>query len=156
MRMARLAFGLLAVVCLLGLGREARSQDEKGVYTITIHKLEVEKTNSKGASWDLNNGRPDLAVTVRNYSEKDSKSFTTKTKDDTFVAEFNEPTTVKFRIGQTIEFHVVDKDVTGDDTIGKLQQPFNKKIFRVGKHEFKFGRVKSLLVSVNKLAADSK
>src|SRR5688500_2264930 len=91
--------GILA----LGLGAitaEADDAAKDGLYTVVIKKVEVAKTQKNGSAWDVNDGKPDLRVIVRVVGEKDA-TFKTKEKTDTFSADFNEPTSIKFRMGQS-------------------------------------------------------
>src|SRR4051812_9075419 len=112
-------FAALAALCLSLTGQVARAADEKAPYTIVIKSAKVKTTKADGSAWDINNGKPDLAVIVRNVDEKDTKPFQTKTKDDTFEATFDETASVKVRPGQTLEFEVIDVDVAVNDTAGK-------------------------------------
>ena len=153
MNLPRLVTTALAALCLvLGGGQRIAAADEDA-YTVIIKKVEVKTTKADGSAWDVDNGKPDLAVKVRNYSEKGSKTFTTKTKDDTFSAEFDEPTTVKFRKGQTLEFEVVDVDVAVNDSIGKLSKDMGDDLIKKGKLAFEnFGQVIRLEIEVKKVS----
>lgn len=151
MKLANLAIAALLALTVVVPGTQARVAQDTA-YTVVVKKVEVETTKKDGSSWDVDNGKPDLAVIIRNMSDKDSKTFTTKTKDDTFSAEFDEPTTIKVRPGQTLEFEVVDKDVAINDTIGKVQKEMTEGMLKDGKLKLeKFDRVIYLEIAVKKL-----
>ena len=151
MKAGTLALGWLAALCLVLTGVEVRAADDDA-YSIVVVRAEIQKTKADGSAWDINDGKPDLAVKVRNIDVKDSKAFTTKTKDDTFSAEFKEQTTVKVRPGQTVEFEVVDRDVALDDSAGKVSKKLTAEILNSGKLKLeKFGQVITLEVEFKKL-----
>jgi hypothetical protein len=147
------------------------AQDAKdgATYTVIVHRLEVKQTNQDGNSWDINDGKPDLKVTVRNISEADSKAFETPQKEDTFSAEWNSPTTVKFRSGQTLEFVVLDGDVAANDEMGRVRKhlteagaketaapkdlrPEERAVLKEGRMKFEnFGQVILLEIEIKKL-----
>ena len=149
--MSKLYSVALAAFCLaLFTGQSARAEDD--AYTVIIKKVEVKTTKKDGSAWDVDNGKPDIAVTVRNYSDKDSKSFTTKTVDDSYTAEFKDPTTIKIRPGQELEIEVLDKDVAVNDTIGKTRKEMTAELLKAGKIKFeKFDQVVYVEVEFKKL-----
>src|SRR4051794_34339224 len=155
----RLLLSCLVASCLLMTGtttataaRAAADDDE--AYTVVIKKVSVKKTKADGSSWDINDGKPDLAVKVRNASDSKAKAYTTKTKDDVFEAEFNEPTNIKFRKGQTLEFEVLDIDVAVNDLIGKTSKEMTEAMLKKGKLTFEnFGQVIRLEVEVKKVTS---
>lgn len=153
MNVARLSIAALAALCLVLVDRQpAAAEDKDTAYTVVVKKVQVKETKADGSAWDIDNGRPDLAVTVRNTSDKDQKDFTTKTRDDTFSAEFDEPTTIKVRPGQTLEFEVLDKDVAVSDTIGKVRKEMTAEVLGKGTLKLeKFNQVIVLEVTVKKL-----
>jgi hypothetical protein len=112
---------------------QAAAGDDNAEYTLIIKKCEVKTTNKNGEAWDVNDGKPDLMVIVRNLSDKDSSPFKTKEKTDTFLGDFNEPTNMKCRAGHTLEFEVADVDVAVNDRIGKLSKALDAKILKDGK-----------------------
>src|SRR5690606_34217745 len=120
MKLRTTALGCLSLFGLLLGSQLAFAQDNQAnkdgdTYTVIIHRVEVKQTNQDGNSWDINDGKPDLQVTVRNLAEADSKAFETTQKEDTFSAEWNVPTNIKFRSGQGLEFVVQDVDVAASD-----------------------------------------
>ena len=151
MKCAWLTAAALAALCLAPAGGPAVADDDAG-YTVVVKKVEVKTTQKDGSAWDVDNGKPDLAVIVRNVSDKGSKEFTTKTKDDTLTAEFDEPASIKVRPGQTLEFEVVDKDVAVNDTIGKVKKEMTADHLKSGKIRLeKFDQVVYLEIEVKKL-----
>ena len=142
-----LALGCLAAF-LLAVGGSAISGQEGASYTLVIKSVQVQTTNADNKSWDINDGKPDLMVIVRNQEDKDQKAFQTEEKTDTFSADFNAPTTIKARAGQNLEIEVVDRDVAVNDTSGKT----TLKVESDGTKRFeKFGRVILLVVELKKL-----
>jgi hypothetical protein len=97
-----------------------------------VKKAEVRRTTKDGSSWDINEGKPDLAVIVRNLAEKDSSPFQTEEKADTFTAEFNVPANIKVDAGQDFEFEVIDRDAAVNDTIGKIQKKMTPDLLKEG------------------------
>ena len=151
MKCAWLTAAALAALCLAPAGGPAVADDDAG-YTVVVKKVEVKTTQKDGSAWDVDNGKPDIAVTVRNYSDKDSKSFTTKTVDDSYTAEFKDPTTIKIRPGQELEIEVLDKDVAVNDTIGKTRKEMTAELLKAGKIKFeKFDQVVYVEVEFKKL-----
>ena len=149
---ARLAVVALTALCVALLGGRGGRAEEERDYTVVVKKVEVEKTKADGKAWDIDEGKPDLAVTVRNVSRPEDKEFTTKTRDDTFSADLNEPTTIKVRPGQTLEFEVTDKDVALGDTVGKVSKEMTAQVLEKGVLRLeKFGQVIRLEVQVKKL-----
>src|SRR5262249_22772767 len=126
MNKVRLIGCLVALGLILG-GAVSRADDPGPDYLVVVKRAEVLKTKADGKSWDVNDGKPDLAVIVRNLDVKDSK-YETKVREDTFAAEFNELTTLKVRKGQTVEFEVVDKDLAVDDSAGKVKRKMTAKM----------------------------
>jgi hypothetical protein len=151
MKVTKIALSCLVALCLAAWAQPAQAQDE--AWTVVIKKVQVEQTKADGASWDVNDGKPDLAVIVRNLDQKGDE-FTSKQHDDTFAADINQPSDLKFRVGQTIEFEVVDKDVAVNDTIGKVSKKMDANVLKEGLMKFeKFNRVILLEVEFKKLSA---
>src|SRR5262245_39574530 len=149
MKAGKLMLGCVAALAVVIVGSQSVPADDKPepkktddkVWTVVVHRVEVEKTKANGEAWDINNGKPDLVVIVRNISDKDQKEFQTKEATDTFTAEYDAPTTIKARADQTLEFEVVDKDVALNDQIGKVQRKVGTEL-KEGKSKLeKFGRV---------------
>lgn len=152
--------GHLLVVCLAGLGLAlvegpARADDvSKDVYTVVVKSVKVQTKKGNETSWDVDDGKPDLCVVVRNLDDKDDdkSKYKTKTKDDSYEADFNEPTTVKVRPGQTLEFEILDKDLLIDDTIGRVEKKMTADVLGKGKLTCeKFGQVITLEIEVKRL-----
>src|SRR5262245_57398130 len=79
--------------------------------TIVLKKVEVHKTKADGSSWDIMDGKPDLVVKIQNTSVADSKPWQSKEVTDSFTADYNAPTDIKVKVGQTLRFTVLDKDI---------------------------------------------
>jgi hypothetical protein len=151
MKTTRIAAALLVAGSLVFGGLTLVAQ-EGAEYAVVLKKVEVKTTNTNGNSWDVNDGKPDLMVMVRNLSDKESKTFKSKEKTDTFSTDFNEPTTIKLKAGQDVEFHVVDVDVAANDDIGKFKLEVTEKALKEGKLRMEnFGQVIYLEIEFKKL-----
>jgi len=140
------------VLCgvLLALPRGGAAGGDE-TYTIVIQKVEVKTTQKNGNSWDVNDGKPDLRVIIRNTAD-DSKAYETKEKTDTFAADFNEPTNVKFKKGHTLEIQVVDVDVAVNDVVGKVNAEMKAEKIQEGKMRLEnFDQVIFLTFEIKKL-----
>jgi hypothetical protein len=149
--MFRTTAGLLALGAILVASRASLGQGDAS-YTVTIKKVEVKKTQKNGDAWDVNNGAPDLRVIIRNATSSKEKAFESKEKKDVFAADFDEPTTVKFRAGDKLEIEVVDVDVAVNDLIGKTTLDMKEDKLREGKMRLEdFDQVIHLEIDVKKL-----
>jgi hypothetical protein len=149
MKTGTLSLALLALLGLFLAPLSAFAADDD--YTVVVKKLEVKTTKDDGADWDINKGKPDLAVSVRNMDEKDSKAFRTKTKDDVFTADFDETSTVRVRPGQTVEIEVLDVDAALNDSVGKIKKELDATTLKSGKLKLeKFGQVILLEIEFKK------
>jgi hypothetical protein len=150
----RYVAGFVVALAGLILGSQAFSAGGEDVeYTIIIKKVDVKPTKSDGAAWDVMDGKPDLFVRVQNLDVKDAKSFDTKTHDDVNSASFDQPSDVKFRVGQKIQFQVNDKDVAANDEIGTYNLTTTAKGVESGKLRMEnFGQVIVLEVEFKKLS----
>ena len=148
-----LAQAFVIALCLTLVNQQrVVAADADTAYTVVVKKVEVKETKKDGSSWDVDNGKPDLAVSVRNESDKDQKAFTTKTKNDTFSADFDEPTTLKIRAGQVLEIEVLDIDVAVNDIIGKVRREIPADVLSKGKWRIEsFDQVISLEIEFKKL-----
>jgi hypothetical protein len=121
-------------------------------YTVVIHKCVVKDRKADGAHWDVNEGKPDLRVKIRNGTVKDSKEFSTKEATDIFSHDFNETTTIRFKTGHKLEIQVVDVDVAADDLIGAINVNTDKVTPKGGRITLEnFGQVVTLEIEVKKL-----
>lgn len=143
---------ILAVLALFGLLAMAPGAfAAEAEYTVVIKKAEVKTTKADGSDWDINKGKPDLAVSAQNVDQKDSKAYRTKSKDDVFAADFDETTTVRVRPGQTIEFDVLDVDAALNDSAGKIRKELDAATLKSGKLKLeKFGQVIMLEIEFKK------
>ena len=150
MNLRTITLTALAAVCLVLGGNTVVAEDAKDAqYTIVVHRVQVKTTKADGATWDINNGKPDLAVIVRNVDEKDVTGGRTKTKEEVFEATFDETLTTKVRAGQTLEIEVVDVDVAVNDTIGKIRKEITPEVLAKKKLKFEnFEQVISLEIEL--------
>jgi hypothetical protein len=144
---ALLAFGLGLAADLAGTA--AAEEKEKNAKAATcrviLGTVKVKETNKDGNAWDINNGKPDLFVRIRNLTNKGVKDFDTNEKEDTFEADFN-VATILAQEGDEIQFEVLDKDVAANDTIGKMRVRLTAEVLKKGTHNFTFDQVRSMTV----------
>ena len=135
------AFG--AALALQGSEAAAGGKDKK---TVRVHlmKLKVSETNAKGEAWDINNGKPDPLVTIKNLNDSSAKEFKTKTTNDVFDVDYGGLATVRAVEGDTLQISVFDSDVLKNDVIGTTKLTVTRDMITAGKHELKFEQVKSL------------
>lgn len=153
MKRARMALGVLGVLGVIAFASSVPGQEKGNAeYTVVIKSVEVMTTNKDGNAWDINDGKPDLCVILRNTSLANSEEFKSKERADTYQAQFNEPTTVKIRAGQTLEIQVVDSDVAANDEIGKASLKVTDAHLKGNQQSLEsFGRVKNLTIEFKKL-----
>ena len=126
--------------------------DDNAEYTVVIRKVVVKERKADGSHWDINEGKPDLRVKIRNGTVKDSKEYKTKEATDTFSHDFNETTDIRFKIGHKLEITVVDVDVASDDLIGSINVNTEKITPKGGSIKLEnFGQVISLEMEIKKL-----
>lgn len=131
----------LAALMILGLVSDASAQSR----TIKVRDLTVRSKKSNGSAWDIFGGAPDLKVTIK-VNRTLGPSDTTRTKQDTYSATFNE-STVKVKHGDSITVTVWDEDVTDDDLIGKGSYVVKKGDFGKVISFTPFGQVTELKIS---------
>lgn len=153
MTRAKAALGVFSLLGVIAFASSSPGQGQGNAeYTVIIKNVEVMTTNKDGNAWDVNDGKPDLCVIIRNTSVANSEAFTSKERTDTFQAEFNEPTTVKVSAGQTLDIQVVDKDVAVNDEIGRTSMKVTEDRFKNNPQKLEsFGRVKTLTIEFKKL-----
>ncbi len=141
-----LAFGV--ALTLQGSGTSAAGEKKGDKKTIVLHlmKLKVAETNAKGESWDINGGKPDPYVTIKNLSDKSGKEFKTKVTDDVFEVDYMGLATVRAVEGDNLQIEVWDKDLVGSDLIGRTKLPITRELIDKGKTALKFDQVLSLTV----------
>ena len=145
------AFVLAMAGLLFGSQAYSAGEKETAEWTIVIKSVEVKTTKADKSSWDVMDGAPDLFVRVR-VDSKEAKDYDTKVKDDVYKATFDEPTNVKFRIGQKVIFKVIDKDVAANDDVGTFTLETTEPVISKGKLRLEnFGQVIMLDVEFKKL-----
>jgi hypothetical protein len=122
----------------------AGADDERKTVRLFLKKVRVSETNKDGNPWDVNNGRPDLVVRIKNLSDNTVKEWSSQEKSDTFEATFDVATVVVEK-GQKIQIEVVDKDVAANDLIGRTSFELTKDMInKKGATEISFELVKAL------------
>lgn len=144
------ALRIAAVVALLAFGvtlalpgPNATAAGGKKTVRVHLMAVKVSETNAKGEAWDINKGKPDIQVKIKNLSDNSLKEFVSKEKSDTFEATYNVPTVLAME-GQTLQIQVLDKDLVQHDEIGTMKVQVTRELIDKGKTELKFQQVKSL------------
>jgi hypothetical protein len=149
MNTARLAIGFLAVLGMTAGAPAVRADDE---YVIHVKGCKVKETKANGDSWDPMNGKPDLAVQLRNLSRPDSKKYETPEAKDTFEHVFNIDTAFRVKAGEELEIQVLDKDIGNDDVCGKITRKLTPEMLQKGVLKLEnFGQVIYLELHLKKL-----
>jgi hypothetical protein len=141
--------GLAALLFSVALFTEATAQDKQEAVRVTIKSVRVKAVNKDGNAWDVNNGKPDLAVRIRNMSDKNVKDLTTDTAEDSFQATFTGAIVPALR-DQMLQIDVVDKDVAIEDLIGRKTLVLNQDTLKNGRVELSFDQVESLVLEFAK------
>jgi hypothetical protein len=133
----------LLVFCVAALCTPMGAGEKKASMKLMLAYVEVKETNTDGKAWDINNGKPDLFVRIKNLSDSSIKEWTSKTMDDTFKATFNVPV---FNVveGQELEIEVLDSDVTVNDSAGKTKYTLTKERMKEGHVILTFSQVTGL------------
>ena len=140
--------GSLAVFCLMLVA--TASADDKGAMRLVLGKVKVAETKADGKSaWDVNDGKPDITISVKNLTDTVQKEVVTESKDDVFEATFA-ATTVLVSPGQKLRIQVLDKDIAENDIIGESTFDVNEDFLKKGTHTLAFGQVKSLVIEFRK------
>jgi hypothetical protein len=127
---------------------EAGGKDVKPM-VIHLKSVRVSETNKDGQAWDINNGKPDLVVKIKNDSDSNVKEFTSSEKTDVFEATWD-VATIPFLKNQKVTITVWDKDVASDDLIGRKQIEITEDMIAKGRAELSFDQVKSLIIEFKK------
>jgi hypothetical protein len=137
-----------AALWLENLSTLARA-GEKNAMRLILVSVKVKETNKDGKSWDIDNGKPDLCVRIKNLSDTSAKEFTSATKDDTFEAKYDAPTFL-VTDGAILEIEVLDKDAAIDDSVGKTKYTITKERMKDGNVTLSFDQVTALRLEFKK------
>ena len=154
MKMTVVSLTLALVAALVPLGgipsgaAQAGKEDKKSA-RVTLKAVRVKETNKEGDAWDVNNGKPDLVVRMKNLTDNAAKDFTSAEKQDTFAATFDAPALLVVE-DQTIQIEVVDEDVADDDLIGRKKLVVSGELLRKGTADLSFDQVTSLTLEFRK------
>ena len=149
MNTARLAIGFLAVLGLTVGAPAVRADDE---YVVHLKGCKVKETKANGDSWDPMNGKPDLAVQLRNLSRPESKKYESPEAKDTFEHVYNIDTGFRLKAGDELEIQVLDKDIGTDDVCGKITKKITADMLKSGVLKLEnFGQVIYLEMHLKKL-----
>lgn len=135
-------FGLALALDALRTTATADDNDKKAM-RVFLKKVVVSETNKDGKSWDINDGKPDIVVRIKNVSDDTIKEFTSAEKTDTFEATYD-VATILVSAGQSLRFVVEDKDVAANDTIGDTTLKITSEMLKKGRVTLEFGLVKHL------------
>lgn len=137
-----LLFGLALALDRVGTSATADDNDKKSM-RVFLKKVVVSEKNKDGKSWDINDGKPDIVVRLKNVSDDTTKEFTSAEKTDTFEATYD-VATVLIAADQNLQIIVEDKDVAANDSIGQTTLKITAEMLRKGRTTLEFGQVKSL------------
>jgi hypothetical protein len=145
------AIGSLLVLGLVFGLQQAPAEDksEEGALRVILKSVEVMTTKSGGDAWDVNDGKPDLVINVKNLSDTTQKEVYTEEKTDVFSATYD-AATVLAKAGHKVRIQVLDKDVAANDTIGETTLEVTEDMLKKGKASLSFGQVKSLMLEFRK------
>jgi hypothetical protein len=138
------AFGLM-----LGLNVYAEDKIPEGAMRVVLTTVKVAETKADGSSWDVNGGKPDIFVSMKNLSDKTQKEVVTDVKNDTYEATFNSKM-VLVAAGHRLRILVEDKDLAANDLIGKTELEVTPEMLKKGKVTISFGQVKELTMEFHK------
>jgi len=133
----RLVAVVAPVACLV-LGAVSVQADEAD---IIIQGVSVKERKANGKYWDSDRGKPDLYVTV----SSGGTNRTTKTKKNTYKAEFTEKS-IRVSPGDRIIVKVIDADIAVDDVVGQYEKVITDAMLRKETVEWSFDQVKILLI----------
>lgn len=142
-------FGTAGFLLVLGLTLVLTGQPAAGgvggkkAVRVVLGSVKVKATKANGDSWDINDGKPDIVVRLKNLSDKSIKDFASEDKEDTLVANYNVATILVIE-GQEVQIEVVDKDVAVEDTIGKKRLKVTGEMIQKGSTNLSFEQVDSL------------
>lgn len=146
---ALFAFG----AALMLEGGALSSAGEKGegkTARVVLGKVKVSEKNKDGKSWDINDGKPDIVVRIKNLSDKTIKDWVSEEKADTFEAEYN-AVTILATVGHKLQIEVVDKDLAIEDLIGRKEFEVTAEMLtKPGIDIGPFDQVKSLTLAFRK------
>ena len=126
--------------------------DEYVIKEMSGHEVRVHvnsETKKDGASWDVNEGKADPVITVKNESDTTQKAVYTEEKTDTHEASYNSAT-VLISTGQKLSILVEDKDAAVNDTIGNTSFEVTAEQLKKGTMTLTFGQVKELTIEFQK------
>ncbi len=141
--------GLLGVLCLSLVVNQATAEDKDGAVRVILKSLQVVETKSDGSSWDVNDGKPDIMISVKNLTDTTQKEVVSDEQKDTFNAKYDSRT-VLVSAGQKLRLLVEDKDAAANDTIGNGTLEVTAEMIKKGTHTISFGQVKSLTIDFQK------
>jgi hypothetical protein len=142
---ALLAFGLGLVADLAATAVAQEEKAKAATCRVILGTVKVKETNKDGNAWDINNGKPDLFVRIRNLTQKGIKDFDSNEKEDTYEADFN-VATILAQEGDEVQFEVLDKDVAANDTVGKVTIKLTPEVMKKGTHNLTFDQVRSMTI----------
>jgi hypothetical protein len=140
---------LLALGLALAMKAQADDKANEGAMRVVLRHVKVAETKADGSSWDVNGGKPDIIVTMKNLTDTAQKAVVTDEKTDTFEAAY-ESGMVLVAEGQRLQIQVDDKDVAGNDLIGKTEFDVTADMLKKGKLTISFAQVKELTMEFRK------
>ena len=133
----------LTLVFQQGLAQDKADKAGKKAYNLVLTVVKVKATTADGKAWDVNDGKPDLVVRIKNLTDTSAKEFVSEEKTDTFSARYDQAAMLVVE-GQRIQVEVIDKDAVDNDLIGRTSIEVTKEILTRGAADIGFGQVESL------------
>jgi len=143
-----LALGLVGFFTPAALADD-KNEDKGKAVRVVLKSIQVAPTKPDGSAWDINDGKPDLQVRIKNNTDTSIKEFLSPEKTDTFDASFDAPTILAMP-GQELLIEVLDKDVAVEDAIGRTTIKLTEEMLKKGSHEMTFNQVKSMKLEFTK------
>jgi hypothetical protein len=144
---------MMGVLCLAIVlaGRITWSEDKPadGALRVVLKAVKVAATKANGQAWDVNDGRPDIVVSMKNASDRTQKEIVTDEKTDVVEATYDAGM-VLVSAGQKLTIKVEDKDLAANDLIGETTYEVNADTLKKGKVTLNFGKVTDLTIEFRK------
>jgi hypothetical protein len=141
--------GALSALCLALAFNQAVAQEKEGAMRVVLKSVQVAPTKTDGNAWDVNDGKPDIMISVKNLSDTTQKEVVTDEKTDALDAKYDSRT-VLVSPGHKLRILVEDKDAAVNDTIGNGSLDVTEEMVKKGTHTVTFGQVKSLTIEFQK------
>jgi seryl-tRNA synthetase len=141
--------GLLAASLSATADDNKNDQNAKQAIRVHLKDVRVKATNKNNEAWDVNNGRPDIMIRVKNLTDQSVPKYESGTRDDVLIATFDNAA-INAMEGHTIQIDVIDSDVASNDTIGTATFVLSSEACKKGSADLSFDQVESLKLELEK------